>query len=116
MRRTDDLGRNLGEHEDRERDGDGSQRQRELAFAEQALGDDGGQCRGCGGDERVAEQNDAQELVDLRKQRERLPGAALAAMGAVAEPVPVRRHHRGLRNREETGGDEQQRKRNGETA
>ena len=83
------------------------QRQRELAFAEQALGDDRGERRRRGGDERVAEQDDARAAcrsAPSSASASRAP--ARAALRAVLQPVPVGRHHRGLGDRKEPGRDE----------
>jgi hypothetical protein len=55
----------------RERDRNGTDRERELAFAEQALGDDGRERGGGRRNQRVAEQNDAQQLVGHSEQIER---------------------------------------------
>ena len=107
VRGADDLRRDLGEDEQRERDRDGAERQRELAFAEQPLRDHRRQRRGRRGDERVAEQDHAEQLVGLAEQRHRQLGAARAALRAVLQPVPVDRHHRGLGDREEAGGHQQ---------
>ncbi len=80
MHRADDLRRDLGEDQQRERDGDGSDRERELAFAEEAFGYDGGECRRAGGDQRVAEQDDAEQLVGLVEQGDGFLGAAMALL------------------------------------
>ena len=81
--------------------------QRELALAEQPLGDHRGQRGGGGCDQRVAEQDDAQQLVGLAEQRLRQLRAALAPLRAVLQPIAVGRHHRRLGDREETRESEQ---------
>ncbi len=106
MRCAEDLGRDLGEDEQAEGNGDRAERQRELSFAEQALRDHRRQRRGPRRNERVAEQDDAEQRVGLAEQRQRELGAALAALRAVLEPVSVYGHHRRLRDREETRGRE----------
>jgi hypothetical protein len=71
VRRADDLGRDLREHEERERDRYGAKREGQLALAEEALGDHGRQRRRAGRDERVSQQDHAQQPLDLRQQRDR---------------------------------------------
>ena len=116
VRGAEHLRRDFGKDQQRERDGDRPERERHLAFAEQALGDDGGDRRGTRGDERVAEQDDAEQLVGLRQQANGELGAALALLGAVAQPIAIDRHHRGLGDREKRGEDEQDRERDQQRA
>ena len=70
--------------------------------------------RRAGVDQVVAEQDDAEQAVGLREQRERELRAALAALRAMLQPIAVRRHHRRLGEREEPRGDEQHGERDAE--
>ena len=67
------------------------------------LGDHRRERGGRRGDELVAEQDHAEQLVGLREQRQREPRAARAALRLVLQPVAVGRHHRRLGDREEAG-------------
>ena len=65
MRGADHLGRDLREHQDQRTRSRPCPAPAPLAFAEQALRDHRGQRGGGRGDQRVAEQDDAQQLVGL---------------------------------------------------
>ena len=106
MRRADDLGRDLGEHEQSERDRDGAERECRLALAEQPFGDDRGHGR-CGrGNERVAQKDHAKQFVRLGQQRQGKLCAVRSLLGAVTKPVTIDRHHRGLGDREKRGSQQ----------
>ena len=109
VRRADHLGRDLRDDQDRERDRDGARCQHPLLLAEEALGDDRGERRRRGVDQVVAEQDHAEQPVGPAEQRQRELRATLAARGAVLQAIAVRRHHRGLGEREQPGEHEQHR-------
>src|SRR5439155_21789534 len=103
--------RDIRRYQLRERYDYGPERERQFAFAEQALGDDGSDGGRARGDKRVAEQDDTEQLVGLRKQNDGELGAALALLGTMAQTIAIDRHHRRLGDREKTGKDQQDRER-----
>ena len=68
VRCTDDLGGDLGEHEQGKRNSHRAQRERELAFAEQPLGDHRRHRRRGGSHQRVAEKDHAEQLIGLTEE------------------------------------------------
>ena len=116
VRGAEHLRRDFGKDEQCERNGDRPQRERHLAFAEQTLGDDGGDRRGTCRNERVAEEDDAEQPVGLRQQGNGELGPSLALLGTVSQPVAIDRHHRSLGDREKAGEDDQDRQRDQQRA
>ena len=111
VRSADDFRRDLGEYEEGERNGDSAETQRDFPFTEQALGEDRRERRGSGVEERVAEQNDAEQSVGFVQQSDRELRAAVAALRAVLQTIAVDRHHRRFGEGKKTGGDDQREQR-----
>ncbi len=74
----------------------------DLALSEQARGDHRGQRGRDRVDQRVAEQDDAEQLVGAGEQSERDFGAAFAALRPEPQPMPIDGHHRRLGDREKS--------------
>ena len=119
VRGADDLRRDLRKDQYRQRDRDAAQHERDLALSEQARGDHRRQRGGDRVDQRVAEKDDAEQLVGAGEKPEGDFRAAFAALGSQTQPVPVDRHHRRLGDREKARNrkqrdqrDDQRRQRN----
>ena len=101
------LRRDLGEHEDQERDQQRADAERDLVFAEELDRDDRHQGRRSRVDEVVAEQDHAEQSMGLPQQDGGALCAAVALADEVLQPVTVQRHHARFGNREE-GRDHEQ--------
>ena len=105
--RADHLRRDLGEHEDQERDCDGRHSENDLVVSEQPDRDHADQHRDHGVHQRVACKQHRKEPVCLAQQLGGEPRAAVAGALERAQAVAVDRHHPGLGHREKTGNGEQ---------
>ena len=98
----------ISEYQQRERDHDRSGRQHHFAFAEKPLGDYRGERCGTRGNQRIAEQNHAEQLVGPGEESERKLGSADAPLRAKPQPVTIDGHHRGLGDGKEARDEKQQ--------
>jgi hypothetical protein len=105
--RADDLGRDLRQHDDQERDHERANRVGELVVAEEPHRHEAGQRARRGHHHRVADQNAAEQAVGALQQIRDHERADVAARHEVLQPVAVEGHHRRLGDGEEERQDEQ---------
>jgi len=101
MSGTDDFRGDFGKNQDRKGDGQRAGPEGPFTFAEQFDGDDADQGRCRGVDQVVAEQDDAEHLVRLGEEIERLARPGVAGLGHVAQAEAIAGHHGRLAEREE---------------